>query len=264
MKILTAAILLLVLFGRVAAQPDSTGYYRSFDGVKIYYEIKGSGQPVLLVHGFTGTGTEWKTKPVFDSLVAHGFKVIIADLRGNGKSDHPATPAAYADDAEAKDMIGLLQFLRIKNYYAAGYSRGSIILARILVKDTNCVKAVMGGMGADFTNPQWPRRIAFYNALVNDSIKGFEGFRKYIADKGLDPLVLAFQQKEQPSTSHQELAALTQRVLVICGDEDSDNGKGIALQSLIPQASFVEVPGDHNHTAQTVAFANEIIRFLEK
>ena len=264
MKEITALTLVLLFCRSLAAQPDSTGYYHSFDGVKIYYETKGSGQPVVLLHGFTGTGTEWKTKPIFDSLANHGFKVIIADLRGNGKSDQPATPEAYADDAEAKDIIGLLQFLSVKNYYAIGYSRGSIILARILVKDTNCVKAVMGGMGADFTNPQWPRRLAFYNALVNDSIQGFEDFRKYIAGKGLDPEVLACQQKEQPSTSKEELAALAQQVLVICGTEDSDNGKGGALQSLIPQSVFIEVPGDHNHTAQTVAFATAVIRFLEK
>ena len=71
------------------AQKDSAGYFSSFDKVKIYYEVRGTGKPVLLIHGFTGKGSDWKTKPVYDSLIAAGFKVITADLRGNGYSDKP-------------------------------------------------------------------------------------------------------------------------------------------------------------------------------
>ena len=61
-------------------QKDSSGYFTSFDKVKIWYEVKGKGKPVLLIHGFTGRGTDWKTKPVYDSLLANNFKVVIADF----------------------------------------------------------------------------------------------------------------------------------------------------------------------------------------
>ena len=173
-------------------------------------------------------------------------------------------PVAYADNAEAKDLIGLMNFLGIRDYDAVGYSRGSIILTSLLVRDARCKRAVIGGMGADFTDPMWPRRIGFYNALMNDTIKGYEGFRKYIAGKGLDPLVLAFQQKEQPSTSKQELAKLKQKILIICGDKDSDNGKGSNLQKLIPNSTFVEIPGTHNTSAYTVEFAGKVLSFLKQ
>lgn len=254
-------LFLLVPFS-LSAQKESTGYFTSFDKVKIYYEVIGNGKPILLIHGFTGTGRDWKNKPLADSLLANGFKIIIPDLRGNGFSDQPNIPAAYAQNAEAKDLIGLMKFLGIKNYDAIGYSRGSIILASLLVLDKNCQRAVIGGMGADFTNPLWPRRIGFYNALMNDTIPGYEGFRKYISGKGLDPLVLACQQKEQPSTSKKKLARLKQPVLIICGNEDSDNGKGSELQLLIPDSTFMEVPGNHNTTAYTPAFAEKILYFL--
>ena len=261
----TLAINLLLLFSLIVhAQADSSGYFTSFDNTKIYYEVRSNGKPVLLIHGFTGTCNDWANKMLFDSLVANNFKVIIADLRGNGKSDKPKVPEAYANDAEAKDLIGLIQFLGINEYSVLGYSRGSIILARLLVKDKNCQRAIIGGMGADFTNVQWPRRIGFYNALMNDTIKGYEGFRKYIAGKGLDPLVLACQQKEQPSTSKEELAALTQPVLIICGDEDTDNGKGSDLQQLIPNSKFITVPGNHNNTAYSAAFAKAAVDFLKE
>lgn len=245
--------------------PAQTGnYFTSFDSVKIYYEIAGEGRPVLLIHGFTGTSGDWKNKPMADSLLAHGCKLIMVDLRGNGRSDKPRVPEAYANNAEARDLKGLVNFLGIKKYDAAGYSRGAIILASLMVMDKRCERAVIGGMGADFTDPLWPRRIGFYNALMKDSIAGYEGFRKYIAGKGLDPIVLAYQQKEQPSVSKAALAKLKQRVLIICGNEDSDNGKGAALQSLIPGSLFVEVPGDHNTTAYTVPFAEQVLSFLRQ
>lgn len=246
------------------AQNDSLKYFSSFDKVKIHYEVTGNGQPILLIHGFTGSGSDWKGKPLYDSLLANGFKTITVDLRGNGYSDKPSIAKAYANDAEAKDLIGLLKFLGVKDYDAIGYSRGSIIIARLLVLDKSCRLAVIGGMGPDFTNPLWPRRIGFYNALMNDSVKGYEGFRKYIAGKGLDPVVLACQQKEQPSTSQEALAKIKQPVLIICGDEDADNGKGADLQELIPGSTFVSVPGNHNNTSGSVAFAAQVIIFLNK
>jgi pimeloyl-ACP methyl ester carboxylesterase len=246
------------------AQKNAAGYFSSFDKVKIYYEVKGRGKPVLLIHGFTGKGSDWKSKPVYDSLLAGGFKVIIADLRGNGSSDKPHEPEAYANDAEAKDLMGLLKYLGIKKYKAVGYSRGSIILARLLVLDKNITKAVIGGMGADFTNPLWPRRIGIYEALMNDSVKGYDDFRKRIISAGLDRLALAYQQKEQPSTSKEELAGVKQKVLIICGDKDEDNGKAQDLQQLIPHSLFVTVPGNHGSAAGTKEFASESLSFLKK
>ncbi len=255
--------LLLLLQFSLHAQSDSISYFKSFDNTKIHYEVIGTGNPVLLIHGFTGTCNDWKNKPLADSLLANGFQIIIVDLRGNGLSDKPNVPEAYADNAEAKDLMGLISYLGIKKYDAVGYSRGSIILASLLVLDKRCARAVIGGMGADFTNPMWPRRIGFYNALMNDTIKGYEGFRAYIAKKGLDPLVLACQQKEQPSTSKEELAKLTQPILIICGNEDSDNGKGSELQALIPGSKFVEVTGTHNTSAYTKEFAEKVLSFLK-
>lgn len=259
-----ALLFLSMLFRQTLLAQKDSGFFSSFDKVKIWYQVKGKGQPVLLIHGFTGKGSDWKTKPIYDSLLANGFKVIVADLRGNGLSDKPHTPEAYADDAEARDLMGLLKFLGIKKYQAVGYSRGSIILARLLVLDKKVTGAIMGGMGADFTNPMWPRRIGLYEALMYDSVKGYEDFRKRIATSGLDRLALAYQQKEQPSTSKTELAKIKQRVLIICGDKDEDNGKGQDLQQLIPGSQFVTVPGNHGSAWGTKEFAGVSVSFLSR
>ncbi len=265
MKILAIFLLTGSCLGTsLMAQEIKEGYFTSFDSTKIYYEARGNGYPVLLIHGFMNSGADWKKIPLYDQLVAKGFTVITMDQRGNGKSGKPHNAEAYANDAEAKDLIGLVKFLGLKNYSFVGYSRGSIIGARLLVLDKRVNSAVLGGMGADFTNPLWPRRIAFYEALTYDTIPGFEGVRKRIADNGLDKTALALQQKGQPSTSREELAKVKQKVMVICGDQDQDNGNGADLAKLIPGAVFVTVPGTHGSAWHSSEFATEIIGFLSK
>jgi len=241
-----------------------SGYFSSFDRTKIYYEVKGSGPAVLLVHGFIVNSTSWKRTPLLNDLVTNGYKVIIVDLRGNGKSEKPANESAYANDAEAKDLMGLISFLKIKNYDVVGYSRGSIITARLLVLDKRVHKAVLGGMGTGFTNPQWPRRIMFYEALSGKPVKELEGVVNYVKQQGLDTMALAYMQKYQPSTSPEELEKVKKPVLVICGEQDSDNGSALELSKMFASSTLAKVPGDHNHAAATPEFSEKVIAFLKQ
>ena len=242
-----------------------SGYYVSFDSTKIYYEVKGEGNPVLLVHGFIVDGNSWKGTALFSDLLANGYKVITLDLRGNGRSSKPHNENAYANDAEAKDIMGLLKYLNIKNYNAVGYSRGSIIVARLLDLDKNVNCAVLGGMGDAFTNPEWPRRKMFYEAFSGKPVKELEGVVNYVKQKGLDMQVLAWLQKYQPSTSPSVLKHIKQNVLVISGDKDIDStNKPEPLAKLLPRSKLVIVPGDHNHASGTKEFSNAVITFLKE
>ncbi len=245
---------------------DNRGkYFSSFDGNKIYYEVQGEGQPVILLHGFTNTLENWKKKIVYQDLTTKGFKVVVLDLRGNGKSDKPKTVAGYEKDAEARDVMGLATALGFKNYQVAGYSRGAIITARLLVLDKRINAAVLGGMGESFTNPNWPRRIAFVNALSGkEENKDFDDFLQSVQERGLDRQTLTFQQQAQPSTSPTELAKVQIPVLVISGEADNDNGSAEELAKLIPNATVKRVPGVHNTAWQTPEFAQEVLNFLQQ
>ena len=185
-------------------------------------------------------------------------------MRGNGKSGKPHDTAAYENDAEAKDIIRLMDLLKIKQYSAVGYSRGSIITARLLVLDKRVQTAVLGGMGTDFTNPEWPRRKMFYRAMMGDSVPELKGVVEYVKQQGLDQLALAYLQKAQPSTSKEALGQIQKPVLVICGDKDADNGSATALAQLLPRSDFATVPGDHNHASATIEFSNEVKLFFQK
>ena len=135
------------------------------------------------------------------------------DLRGNGKSDKPHISGAYENDAQAKDIMGIVTELGIKKYDVTGYSRGSIIATRLLVLDNRVHKTIHGGMGAEFTNPEWPRRIMFYRALMGDSVPELKAMIQNVQKSGLDQLALAYQQKEQPSTSKEALRKVKKNVL---------------------------------------------------
>ena len=86
----------------------------------------------------------------------------------------------------------------------------------------------------------------------------------YIKESGVDRLAMAYLQKTQPSTSRAELAAVTKPVLVICGDADEDNGSSRELASFIPGAEYRRVPGDHNGTSRSKAFADEVMSFTAR
>ncbi|MGH7238096.1 MAG: alpha/beta fold hydrolase, partial [Candidatus Saccharimonadales bacterium] len=80
----------LLLFGvllsvsvRLLAQKATIGsFFTSFDSTKIYYEIKGNGYPVILIHGFSGTGQGWKHCAVYNDLLKAGYMVVLIDQRG--------------------------------------------------------------------------------------------------------------------------------------------------------------------------------------
>ena len=236
----------------------------SFDGTKISYTKVGKGAPVLLVHGFLNNRKSWEKSELFKSLLAQGFMVIVPDLRGNGDSDRPQEETAYQNNAEVKDLKGLMDALGFSKYDAIGYSRGSILLAKLLTMDTRIDKAVLGGMGIDFTDANWDRKKAFadaFNGMVTNETRGAVNYAKSI---GADFRSLYLQQKYQPVTTKEALSLLmVPKVLVVAGDQDTDNGNPQELQKAIPQAQLLLVPGDHNTTYREVAFSKAVMDFIE-
>lgn len=256
--------LIALLFNvlKISLAQDTARYITSFDGTKIHYQVFGKGNPVVLIHGFTNTSENWKKTSLYRDLLSSGYQVILPDLRGNGLSDKPHDKEKYLNDAEAKDVKGVMTAMKIKSYVVVGYSRGAIIASRLLVLDTRVSKVVIGGMGADFTDPEWPRRKMFYRVLSGDSVPELDGFMRYVRDRGFDQQVLAAQQYGQPSTSKEAFSKTRKPVLIICGDQDEDNGSAEQLSLLIPGAQYKRTPGDHNNAAKTPEFSAEVLSFL--
>ncbi|MFC5407988.1 alpha/beta fold hydrolase [Larkinella bovis] len=256
----------LVLPTAVLAQASREPLFTSFDGTKIHYEVTGAGKPVVLVHGFMGSGSSWQKAVLRQALLDAGYQVVQLDLRGNGLSDKPHTVAAYRNDAEARDIMALMKHLKLTRYDAVGYSRGSIITARLLVLDKNLRSAVLGGMGADFTDPNWSRRMAFAELFSGKAHlhPEFQGALNAAKTRGLDTLALGFQQQAQPSTSPADLRKVNIPVLIISGDQDEDNGRAADLAKLLPNSTLKTVPGNHGNTSGSEGFAREVLAFLKR
>lgn len=255
-----SCLLVIAFMQKTTAQVNT---FESFDGVKISYTDEGYGEPILLLHGFLNSRKSWDNTVLKQQLINMGYRVIIPDLRGNGDSDKPKDEGAYGNGAEIKDLVLLMNRLKVEKYKAVGYSRGSIVLAKLLTEDDRIEKAVLGGMGIDFTNPEWDRKIMFANAFkgeVNQFTKGAVDYAKSI---NADFRSLYLQQKYQPVTSVKELNELVIEILVISGTDDLDNGSAEDLKNSFVKGKLEKVPGDHNGTYKTEAFSNSIIRFLE-
>jgi len=253
--------ILLLIFTTVCFSQTKT--LISFDDVKIVYSDEGEGELVLLLHGFINSRKSWDNTQLKQDLLDKGYRVIIPDLRGNGDSDKPQEDEAYKNDAEVRDLKLLIDNLNIKKYKAIGYSRGSIVLAKLLTTDKRIEKAVLGGMGIDFTNAQWDRRIMFAKAFdgeVNDITKGAVD---YAASIHADLRSLHLQQKYQPVTSKKELKKIKIDIMVLCGDEDSDNGNPNELANTFGRGKLIRVPGNHNGTYKTEDFSKAVLQFLE-
>ena len=98
--------------------------------IELYYEDHGSGQPVVLIHGYPLSGTSWeKQLPV---LLEAGYRVITYDRRGFGKSSQPAT--GYNYDTFAEDLHKLVTQLKLHDFTLVGFSMGGGEVARYLGK----------------------------------------------------------------------------------------------------------------------------------
>src|SRR5260370_2948292 len=75
------------------------------DGVEIYYEVHGSGPPLLLTHGYSSTSAMWQGQ--IEALSKH-HKLVLWDMRGHGQSDYPEDLQAYSEALTVADMAALL------------------------------------------------------------------------------------------------------------------------------------------------------------
>ncbi|MFX0023514.1 MAG: alpha/beta fold hydrolase [Candidatus Hermodarchaeota archaeon] len=113
-------------------------YAENVNGIKICYEIKGEGEPVLLVHGFSDRKEHWRAQ--FRELAEH-FKVIRFDNRGAGKSDRP--DGVYTMELFADDISSLLDYLEIEKTHIIGHSLGGMIVQNFALKYPNRINKIV-------------------------------------------------------------------------------------------------------------------------
>ena len=139
--------------------------------IHLYYEDHGSGQPVVLIHGYPLSSASWEKQiPV---LLDAGYRVIAYDRRGFGKSSQPTT--GYNYDTFAEDLHKIVTHLKLRNFALVGFSMGGGEVARYIGKygSKDVSKAViMGGV------PPFLLKTADNSEGVDGSV--FEGIQKAV------------------------------------------------------------------------------------
>jgi pimeloyl-ACP methyl ester carboxylesterase len=104
----------------------------------MYYEERGSGEPLLLIMGITAPGSVWN---VHVADWKHHFRCIIGDNRGVGQTDKPEGP--YSTEQMADDYAGLLDSLGLENVSVVGCSMGSTIAQQLAIRHPEKVKSLV-------------------------------------------------------------------------------------------------------------------------
>jgi pimeloyl-ACP methyl ester carboxylesterase len=94
--------------------------------IAIHYEVEGSGPPLLLHHGLTGSGGRWRDEG-YTTALRDRFTLLLPDVRGHGRSGKPHDPAAYDRFARAADVLAVLDAEGIERAVFWGHSLGGLV-----------------------------------------------------------------------------------------------------------------------------------------
>ena len=242
-------------------------HFTARDGTRLAWRETGQGRPLVLIHGyFSNAFVNWIRYGHAATIAAAGFRVIMPDLRAHGDSDKPHDPGAYKPDVLADDGFDLVGHLGLTDYDLAGYSLGGRTAVRMLARGAKPRRAVLCGMGLAGLTDTHGRGTYFRRVLTN--LGTFErGSSEWMTEAflkttGGDPEALLLILNTFADTNHEALAAIGLPVLVVTGSEDDDNGSGAALADAIPDARFVEVPGNHMSAVTKPDLGRAIADFL--
>lgn len=170
-------------------------------GVKLRYIERGQGEPVVLIHGFSGSAeTGWMFNGVLPALATE-YRVIALDCRGHGGSDKPHEPAKYGAEM-AEDVVRLLDHLRIERAHVVGYSMGGLITLKVaLTHPQRVICAIPGGYG--WPEGGKPAGKEFMTRLA-ESLE---------AGKGVGPLMEALTPEGRPKMTEEQLTAINTMVM---------------------------------------------------
>lgn len=223
----------------------------SLNGFQMFFEARGDGEPLLLLHGGMGIGSDWRH--VFPSD-PEGYRVIVPDLRGHGRSTSPAEGFTFRRCAD--DVRALLDHLAIARVKAIGLSMGAKTLlhlatahpdrvdAMVLVSATPYFPETLRRAAAQFTRESFDGLSdAEREALRNRHVGGDEQIRK------LYDMTRAFAASyDDMAFARPQLGTITARTLIVHGDRDPYYPVEMAIQLFrgIPRSALWIVPyGTH-------------------
>lgn len=254
-------------------------------------EIVGAGEPLLLLHGFSGDSTTWHR---IAKALADRWRVIMLDILGHGASDKPPNVESYRMESVAADIMDLLDQLEIKRTHLLGYSMGgrlALVMAQRYPERIHSLTLESASPGlADETDRSQRRRRdqALADEIEAKGIPFFveywEGLPLWASQSKLPPELLESQRQQRLRNSALGLAnslrglgagaqpnlwpdlpALQLPILLLVGAEDRKFRRiNQAMAAHLPNAQLRLVPsaGHNTHLENAPAFCREVSLFL--
>jgi pimeloyl-ACP methyl ester carboxylesterase len=241
----------------------------TIDGNEIYFEERGSGPPLLLLHGLTGTSANWQHVFDLDSLAA-SYRVIVPDARGHGRSTN--STGVFTFRRCAIDVLALLDHLAIGRVRAVGMSLG----AKTLLHVATLAPARIDRMIVVSATPRFPEATrALFRAAASAPHSPQEWAEMRAQHVHGDQQIAALWQLSASFAADatdmtftaDRLAAIEAPTLVVAGDRDPLYPVELAVELYrgIPRASLWVVPyGGHGpiFNEQRDEFVRRALPFL--
>ncbi|WP_281634449.1 alpha/beta fold hydrolase [Flavobacterium luteolum] len=219
---------------------SAVGKFVELNGAKIYYEEYGKGEPLLLIHGNSGS---IETMGNQIDYFKNKYRVIAADSRGHGKSELKTDSLTFVQ--MTKDTEALVNHLKLDSISIIGWSDGGIVGLQMGISGKSKIKKIVA-MGANLR----PDSTAIYSWAV----KGLQNERKLfstkIKEKDTSENWNLLKQisgllADQPNIVAKDLSKIKAKVLVIAGDRDViRNEHTVEIFENIPKAQLCIMPGE--------------------
>jgi pimeloyl-ACP methyl ester carboxylesterase len=146
------------------------------NGVEIYFDVRGEGEPLVMLHGLGSSSQDWEHQvPVF----AARYRVMTPDLRGFGRSAKPRGPYSIAQ--YSADVRALLCVLGITRCHLLGLSMGGAIALQIALDDPRRLASlIIVNSSPSFELSTWRRRLMAWTRMLLPHVFGMRGLSHYV------------------------------------------------------------------------------------
>jgi pimeloyl-ACP methyl ester carboxylesterase len=227
---------------------SSTTQSIHINGMEIYYEIVGEGEPLVLLHGGGGIGANWEL--VFKDT-PQGFSLVIPDLRGHGRSTNPSMEFSFRQSA--LDVFALLDYLGIERFQAIGLSMGAKTLLHMSTQQPTRIEAMVLVSAAPYFSEQ-ARQIMRRFSTENHTDAEWQQMRQW-HKHGDEQIQALWKLGESLKDNYTDmnftppyLSTIKARTLIVHGDRDPLYPVSLATEmyAAIPNSFLWVVPnGGH-------------------
>lgn len=251
-------------------------YFLTSDSIKIHYLVKGKGTPVILIHGLSGTAYgNWFSNGVGDAL-AKTHQVIALDCRNHGLSDQPAGELAWGSE---KDVIELMDHLKIKKAHLHGYSMGGSIVAQLMEEvPERIITASMGGYGIPESDPAWIAKVPPEKKGTDPQAQ--EAYQKLLTAYAISAGMTRAEAEHYATTPRParkkvaapkftvDLTKINFPVMTLIGEYDAAVSKSHRFQRELKNYRHVTLPGKSHNTAIMAGYIpplyiSELVSFID-